>query len=46
MFEGTNSVLTSESVHFLRFLQILQNLEFTDANYCDHRNFDLSVNQV
>jgi hypothetical protein len=42
MFEGTNSVLTTESVHFL---QILQNLEFTDANYCGHRNFD-SVNQV
>jgi hypothetical protein len=33
MFEGSNSVLNNESFPLKKFLQILPNLEFTDAKF-------------
>jgi hypothetical protein len=33
MFEQTDWMLNTESVPWKHFLQILQNLEFTDANF-------------
>jgi hypothetical protein len=46
MFEGTESLLNTDSAPSNDFLQIFQNLEFTfDHLHYDHRNFD-SVNRL